>query len=61
MCSVASPLCRVVGEREAVALRTRLREAGLSTEVLSGETALCEVASHPDVDVVMGAIVGAPA
>jgi len=42
-------------------LRTRLREAGLSTEVLSGETALCEVASHPDVDVVMGAIVGAPA
>ncbi|NBD21496.1 1-deoxy-D-xylulose-5-phosphate reductoisomerase [Aquabacterium fontiphilum] len=46
-------------EPEAVALRARLREAGLATEVLSGEAALCELASHPDVDVVMGAIVGA--
>ncbi|MFT3856844.1 MAG: 1-deoxy-D-xylulose-5-phosphate reductoisomerase [Aquabacterium sp.] len=46
---------------EAVAsqLRAKVRQAGLSTEVLGGEAALCDVASHPDVDVVMGAIVGA--
>jgi len=40
-------------------LRDDVRSAGLSTEVLSGEQALCEIASHPEVDVVMGAIVGA--
>ncbi|HYR24734.1 MAG TPA: 1-deoxy-D-xylulose-5-phosphate reductoisomerase [Aquabacterium sp.] len=40
-------------------LRELVREAGLPTEVLGGEAALCEVASHADVDVVMGAIVGA--
>ncbi len=46
---------------EAVAhqLRERIRAAGLPTEVLSGEQALVDVAAHPDVDVVMGAIVGA--
>ncbi|TAK84875.1 MAG: 1-deoxy-D-xylulose-5-phosphate reductoisomerase [Aquabacterium sp.] len=43
----------------AVLLRDKLRAAGLPTEVLSGERALCDVASHADVDVVMGAIVGA--
>jgi len=45
------------------ALAAQLREAlardGVRTEVLCGEQALCEVASHPDVDAVMGAIVGA--
>jgi len=46
-------------EAAAVTLRARLREAGMVTEVMSGEAALCEVAAHPDVDVVMGAIVGA--
>lgn len=46
-------------ESLAVQLRDKVRAAGLPTEVLSGEQALCEVASHPDVDVVMGAIVGA--
>lgn len=46
-------------EAGAGALRARLREAGVATEVMSGEAALCEVAAHPDVDVVMGAIVGA--
>ena len=40
-------------------LRAAVRECGLSTEVLDGDSALSEVASHPDVDVVMGAIVGA--
>lgn len=39
-------------------LRDEVRSAGLSTEVLSGEQALCDIASHPEVDVVMGAIVG---
>ncbi|MEY2843039.1 MAG: hypothetical protein RI920_1076 [Pseudomonadota bacterium] len=43
----------------AASLRTALKDAGLSTEVLSGEQALADVASHPDVDVVMAAIVGA--
>lgn len=40
-------------------LRHRVREAGLRTEVLDGVQALSDVASHPDVDIVMGAIVGA--
>ncbi len=46
-------------ETYAAALRTRLGEAGVPTEVLSGEQSLCDIASHPEVDVVMGAIVGA--
>ena len=46
---------------EAVAqrLRAQIADAGLRTEVLSGAQALIDVAAHPDVDVVMGAIVGA--
>jgi 1-deoxy-D-xylulose-5-phosphate reductoisomerase len=40
-------------------LREKIKAAGLNTEVLGGEQALSDVASHPDVDVVMGAIVGA--
>ena len=43
----------------AAQLRQQVREAGLPTEVLHGTQALCDVASHADVDVVMGAIVGA--
>ena len=40
-------------------LRQGLVEAGVrDTEVLSGASALCEVASAPEVDVVMAAIVG---
>ncbi|HEX5357882.1 MAG TPA: 1-deoxy-D-xylulose-5-phosphate reductoisomerase [Aquabacterium sp.] len=46
-------------ESLAAQLRDKVRAAGLPTEVLSGEQALSEVASHADVDVVMGAIVGA--
>lgn len=46
-------------EAVAAQLRDKIRAAGLPTEVLSGEQALCDVASHADVDVVMGAIVGA--
>ena len=44
---------------KAAELREQVRAAGLSTEVLAGEQALCDIAAHPDVDVVMGAIVGA--
>ena len=40
-------------------LRRRLREAGIRTEVLEGTQALATLASHPDVDAVMAAIVGA--
>jgi 1-deoxy-D-xylulose-5-phosphate reductoisomerase len=43
----------------AAELRTRLRAASLTTEVMSGEAALCDLAAHPDVDSVMAAIVGA--
>jgi len=43
----------------AKALRERLGEAGLATEVLDGPDALAQLAAHPDVDTVMGAIVGA--
>ncbi|WP_339464337.1 MULTISPECIES: 1-deoxy-D-xylulose-5-phosphate reductoisomerase [unclassified Pseudomonas] len=40
-------------------LQDDLRAAGLSTRVLVGEEGLCQVASAPEVDAVMAAIVGA--
>ncbi len=40
-------------------LQAALSAAGLATEVLVGEAGLCDVAGHPDVEVVMAAIVGA--
>ena len=40
-------------------LRTRLKAHGLATEVLDGAQALSDLASHPEVDAVMAAIVGA--
>ncbi|MCW5659517.1 MAG: 1-deoxy-D-xylulose-5-phosphate reductoisomerase [Burkholderiaceae bacterium] len=40
-------------------LRDRLMRSGVRTEVLHGRGALSELASHPDVDTVMAAIVGA--
>ncbi|HEX5374467.1 MAG TPA: 1-deoxy-D-xylulose-5-phosphate reductoisomerase [Aquabacterium sp.] len=46
-------------EAAAQRLREAVREAGLPTEVLSGEQALADVAEHPEVDMVMAAIVGA--
>ena len=46
-------------EARARALRDALRADGVRTEVLSGAQALAEIASHPDVDSVMAAIVGA--
>jgi len=44
---------------KAAELRTKLREAGSRTEVLAGAESLSEIAAHPDVDMVMAAIVGA--
>ncbi len=50
----------MTGDTEATALRSRLTEAGNSqTQVLSGIDALAEVATLPQVDAVMAAIVGA--
>jgi 1-deoxy-D-xylulose-5-phosphate reductoisomerase len=43
----------------AAQLQEGVRGHGLNTEVLSGEQALIDVAAHPDVDMVMAAIVGA--
>ncbi|MDP5141753.1 1-deoxy-D-xylulose-5-phosphate reductoisomerase [Rheinheimera baltica] len=40
-------------------LATELALAGCKTEVLSGIDALCQLAAHPDADIVMAAIVGA--
>ncbi|MDI4632317.1 1-deoxy-D-xylulose-5-phosphate reductoisomerase [Pelomonas sp. V22] len=40
-------------------LREQLRERGSHTQVLDGAQALAEISAHPDVDVVMAAIVGA--
>ncbi len=40
-------------------LRERLREDSCRTEVLVGAGALCDLAGHPEVDTVMGSIVGA--
>ncbi|CAN5312758.1 1-deoxy-D-xylulose-5-phosphate reductoisomerase [soil metagenome] len=43
----------------AARLRSALREQGSRTEVLDGAAALSDIAAHPDVDMVMAAIVGA--
>jgi 1-deoxy-D-xylulose-5-phosphate reductoisomerase len=58
--------CRQFAPRYAVAadaehaemLRTRVRAAGLQTEVLAGDAGLVQVASLPEADTVMAAIVG---
>lgn len=60
LCQRHRPRLAVVADaRAAASLQQRLRDAGLNTEVLYGEQALCEVASAAEVDVVMAAIVGA--
>ena len=46
-------------EARARVLREALRAQGARTQVLSGATALCEMAADPEVDSVMAAIVGA--
>lgn len=49
----------MLDEQGATALAEKIRQAGLPTEVLSGAEALETVASLPEVDAVMAAIVGA--
>ena len=59
-CLAFRPRFAVVGEAAlAVQLTERLRQAGCSTEVDYGPEALVRMASLPEVDVVMAAIVGA--
>ncbi|KKO47370.1 1-deoxy-D-xylulose 5-phosphate reductoisomerase [Arsukibacterium ikkense] len=45
--------------RAAAELKTALQSQGSATQVLAGPVALSELASHPDADIVMAAIVGA--
>lgn len=50
----------VSSDEDAARLHKQLCDAGISDiEVLAGESGLVEVASHPEVDMVMAAIVGA--
>ena len=60
LCVRHAPQFAVVPEAGAArALQDDLRAAGLPTRVLVGEEGLCQVASAPEVDTVMAAIVGA--
>ncbi|GAB2934579.1 1-deoxy-D-xylulose-5-phosphate reductoisomerase [Rheinheimera gaetbuli] len=45
--------------KAAAELSFQLKQAGSCTQVLSGHDALCQLAAHPDADIVMAAIVGA--
>jgi len=59
-CATWRPRYAVMVEAAAArALRERLRDAGLATEVLDGADTLVEISRHPDVDYVMAGIVGA--
>jgi 1-deoxy-D-xylulose-5-phosphate reductoisomerase len=58
-CQIFMPRYAVmVDETAAAQLRLRVRDAGLSVEVLGGPAALEQVAVLPEVDAVMAAIVG---
>ena len=59
-CAQFRPKVAVVGSAEAAQkLQRLLKENGLTTQVEYSETALCGVASAPECDAVMAAIVGA--
>jgi 1-deoxy-D-xylulose-5-phosphate reductoisomerase len=58
-CQRFRPRYAVIDAAHYVALKQGLQAAGLPTEALAGEAALADVASAPEVDIVMGAIVGA--
>lgn len=59
-CLQHNPRYAVIRDAEsALLLEQALRQQGCATEVLQGEAALAQVAGHPDVDMVMAAIVGA--
>jgi 1-deoxy-D-xylulose-5-phosphate reductoisomerase len=59
LCAEHRPRYAVIADAGYVGdLKSRLREFGLDTTVLVGEPGLTEIASMPEVDVVMAAIVG---
>ena len=59
-CLLHKPAFVVVSSpTDATRLSSELKSAGLSTQVMAGESALGDVASHEQVDVVMAGIVGA--
>ncbi|MEE2001689.1 1-deoxy-D-xylulose-5-phosphate reductoisomerase [Alkalimonas sp. MEB108] len=60
LCLRFQPRYAVMSEHAAAReLQQQLQAAGSQTEVLAGEQALCDVAAHPEADMVMAAIVGA--
>jgi 1-deoxy-D-xylulose-5-phosphate reductoisomerase len=60
LCLRHSPRYAVTADEDAAKeLKRLLRDESCPTEVLGGAGALCEVARHPEADVVMAAIVGA--
>uniref|UniRef100_A0A486XJ48 1-deoxy-D-xylulose 5-phosphate reductoisomerase n=1 Tax=Rheinheimera sp. BAL341 TaxID=1708203 RepID=A0A486XJ48_9GAMM len=48
----------MLDKQAAAALCAALKQAGSPTEVLAGIEGLCQLAAHPDADIVMAAIVG---
>jgi 1-deoxy-D-xylulose-5-phosphate reductoisomerase len=59
-CQLYSPRFAVMSSpSHAQQLAGRVKDLGLSVQVLSGANALCEVSADPEVDAVMAAIVGA--
>jgi 1-deoxy-D-xylulose-5-phosphate reductoisomerase len=58
-CAFKPRFAAVLHEKDAKELQRQLNDAGLSTQVLAGEQAFCQLAAHPDADIVMAAIVGA--
>lgn len=60
LCETFKPRYAVVADQQSsVVLAEQLQTVSPDTEVLFGEEGLCQVASHPEVDMVMAAIVGA--
>ncbi len=60
LCQTWEPKFAAMADHDAAKqLEEQLKSLGLKTEVLAGESGLCQVASLDDVDTVMAAIVGA--
>ena len=58
-CQKFRPRYAVIDTKHYSELKSGLKALGLPTEALAGQQALADVASAPEVDIVMGAIVGA--
>lgn len=59
-CVKFQPRFAALADATAAAILTeKLRAHHIATEVMTGETAICELAAHPEADQVMAAIVGA--